>query len=185
MGRQSKNIALSLFTFSLIGIPTFKHVMATDEGAVPTVVEVQKSPDHQVVIPVVTITPEQRAYEEAKTKYLAEIQVQGLCVEWAQTALDAGWQPEELPRLLRIMFRESRCDPFACGETDSPHYRKCRDWGLMQINDYSWKRIIRSQGYKIEDMWDPYSNLKFARWLFEYSLDRNGDGWQPWKKISK
>lgn len=128
-----------------------------------------------------TISPEQQAYEDKKAQYLEEIRVQGLCVEWAETALSAGWQPEDLPRLMRIMHRESRCIPTACGETDSPHIRKCRDWGLMQINDHSWKRIIREQGYHIEDMWDPYSNLKFARWLFDYSLGRNGDGWVPWK----
>ena len=103
------------------------------------------------------------------------------CPQWMGTALTAGWEPQDLPRLSRIMFRESRCLPDACGETDSPQYRKCRDWGLMQINDYSWKRIIREMGLSIEQMHDPYWNLWFARWLFEYSLERNGDGWVPWR----
>lgn len=104
------------------------------------------------------------------------------CPEWTAKALTAGWQPLEVPRLLRIMHRESRCKPEACGETDSPTIRKCRDWGLMQINDYSWKTTIRNLGLSIEQMHDPYWNLWFARWLFEYSLERNGDGWVPWKK---
>jgi hypothetical protein len=112
---------------------------------------------------------------------VAETYAQAKCVQWIDTALEAGWQPEELPRLMRIMFRESRCLPDACGETDSPHIRKCRDWGLMQINDYSWKRIIREMGISIEQMHDPYWNLWFARWLYEYSLERNDDGWVPWK----
>ncbi len=110
-----------------------------------------------------------------------EIIADNTCLQWVVTALQAGWQPDELPRLMRIMYRESRCQPDACGETDSPHIRKCRDWGLMQINDYSWKRIIREMGWHIEDMWVPLENLRFARWLFEYSLDRNGDGWHPWR----
>lgn len=105
---------------------------------------------------------------------------QGLCLQWITTALSAGWQYVELPKLMRIMFRESRCLPDACGETDSPHLRKCRDWGLMQINDYSWKRIIREMGMNIEQMHDPYWNLWFARWLFEYSVKYNDYGWQPW-----
>ena len=109
----------------------------------------------------------------------------GTCFQWVGTALQAGWQAEELPRLMRIMWRESRCLPDACGETDSPHIRKCRDWGLMQINDHSWKRIIRGMGLSIEQMHDPYWNLWFARWLFEYSLERNGDGWVPWKFPAK
>ena len=104
------------------------------------------------------------------------------CPQYAATALTAGWQPTEVPRLLRIMHRESRCIPDACGETDSPHVRRCRDWGLMQINDYSWKTTIRRLGLNIEQMHDPYWNLWFARWLYNYSLERNGDGWQPWRK---
>ena len=113
--------------------------------------------------------------------HLAEVIAQDKCVEWTATAMTAGWQPEDLPRLMRIMHRESRCLPDACGLTDSPHLRKCRDWGLMQINDYSWKTTIRNMGWQIEQMHDPLENLRFARWLFEYSLERNGDGWIPWK----
>jgi len=116
---------------------------------------------------------------------IAETYAQRKCVQWIDTALEAGWQPEDMPRLMRIMWRESRCLPDACGETDSPHLRKCRDWGLMQINDYSWKRIIREMGWHIEQMHDPLENLRFARWLFEYSLERNGDGWVPWKFPAK
>lgn len=112
---------------------------------------------------------------------ILEIMKDGTCIEYVMPALLVGWQPEELPRLMRIMWRESRCIPDACGKTDSPHIRKCRDWGLMQINDYSWKTTIRNLGLDIEQMHDPYWNLWFARWLFEYSLERNGDGWHPWK----
>lgn len=116
---------------------------------------------------------------------ILEIMKDGTCIEYVMPALLVGWQPEELPRLMRIMWRESRCIPDACGKTDSPHIRKCRDWGLMQINDYSWKTTIRNLGLDIEQMHDPYWNLWFARWLFEYSLERNGDGWVPWKFPAK
>lgn len=111
---------------------------------------------------------------------LREAVDQGLCEEWIPTALAAGWEHGDLPKLLRIMWRESRCLPDACGETDSPNVRRCRDWGLMQINDYSWKRIVRGLGLEIEQMWDPYWNLWFARWLFDYSVKYNDYGWQPW-----
>lgn len=102
------------------------------------------------------------------------------CKEWFHTSLKAGWTLDDWPKLGKIMWRESRCLPDACGETDSPHVRKCRDWGLMQINDYSWKRIIREMGLHIEQMYDPYWNLWFARWLYDYSVQYNDDGWQPW-----
>lgn len=121
---------------------------------------------------------------ELEMAFLEVISKDG-CPQWIATALTAGWQPQDLPRLSRIMWRESRCLPDACGVTDSPHIRKCRDWGLMQINDHSWKRIIRGMGLNIEQMHEPYWNLWFARWLFEYSLERNGDGWVPWKFPAK
>lgn len=116
---------------------------------------------------------------------VAEIIADGTCVEYVVPALMAGWEAEQLPRLMRIMFRESRCNPLACGETDSPRVRKCRDWGLMQINDYSWKTTIRKLGLDIEQMHDPYWNLWFARWLYEYSEKYAGDGWAQWKPVTQ
>lgn len=106
---------------------------------------------------------------------------QGLCVEYVDEALAAGWPSENIPRLMRIMERESKCDPFACGETDSPRVRKCRDWGLMQINDYSWKTTIRSMGLSMDQMHDPFWNLFFARWLYDTAVATHGCGWEPWR----
>lgn len=118
-----------------------------------------------------------RAYDNLEV--INEIIEQDKCVEWTGVAVKAGWPIEELPKLFRIMYRESRCNPLACSESDSG--RICRDWGLMQINDYSWKSTIRRFGLPIESMWVPFWNLWFAKWLYDYSLDRNGDGWTPWK----
>lgn len=105
---------------------------------------------------------------------------QGLCTEWAGAALDAGWPTDLLPKLLFVVHRESRCIPTACSTPDRPDLRRCRDWGLTQINDYSWKRTIRNQGLEMEQMWDPYQNLRFAYWLYNYSLQSTGCGWTPW-----
>jgi hypothetical protein len=102
-----------------------------------------------------------------------------VCLEWAGLAYDVGWPVEQIPKLLRIIHRESRCLPDACSESDSG--RVCRDWGLTQINDHSWKTTIRGQGMEMRDMWNPELNLRFALWLYNYSEDRNGDGWQPWR----
>ena len=103
---------------------------------------------------------------------------QGECPEWAGLAYDIGWPAEQIPKLLRIIHRESRCLPEACSESDSG--RVCRDWGLTQINEYSWRRTIENQGMVMRDMWNPELNLRFALWLYQYSEERNGDGWQPW-----
>lgn len=149
----------------------------------------QTQPVTAPIVPIVVERPVYRSQTvqelhlpyipETMLEPIVEVLEQGLCVEWVYEALAAGWDVGELPRLFRIMHRESRCLPDACSESDSG--RVCRDWGLMQINDHSWKRTILSQGLQMSDMWNPNHNLRFARWLYEYSVDRNGDGWQPWK----
>ena len=129
-----------------------------------------------IVNPLYAELPE--AYEHLRI--IEEVVEQDKCVEWTATATQAGWPTEDLPRLFRFMYRESRCLPEACSIPDRPELRQCRDWGLMQINDYSWKTTIRGLGLEMTQMHDPYWNLWFARWLFEYSEERNGCGWQPW-----
>lgn len=103
------------------------------------------------------------------------------CQQWLPLLLDVGWprDPAVLQRALRIMYRESRCLPDACSESDSG--RICRDWGLFQINDYSWRTTVEAHGYRIEELWNPAVNARFALWLYHYSLDRNGDGFGPWR----
>jgi hypothetical protein len=113
-------------------------------------------------------------------KHLQTASDQGLCVEWGLVALSAGWEPDQLPQLFRYMHRESRCLPDACSTPDRPELRQCRDWGLMQINDYSWKTTVRGLGLQMSDMHDPYWNLWFAKWLYDYTENRGGCGWQPW-----
>lgn len=103
-----------------------------------------------------------------------------LCQQYRSVALIAGWEPEQWPTLDRLIFRESRCIPTACGVTDSPHLRRCRDWGLLQINDYSWKTTVRSLHLDMEMMWQPFWNLWMARYLYELAEDVYGCGWQPW-----
>lgn len=107
----------------------------------------------------------------------------GMCGEYYQTAITAGWKPEDWPQLRKIMYRESRCLPDACSQSDSG--RVCRDWGLMQINEYSWRRHIIAQGYKMADMHDPFLNLKFARWIYELEVSNGGTGWGAWKLPAK
>jgi soluble lytic murein transglycosylase-like protein len=106
----------------------------------------------------------------------------GQCAQYYFIALYAGWSQKDWPTLDRIIWRESRCLPDACGETNRPELRRCRDWGLTQINDRSWKRTVRELGLEMEQMMDPYWNLWFAHWLYDYSLETtDGDcGWIQW-----
>ena len=105
------------------------------------------------------------------------------CQEWAPLAVEAGWPPDPfiLDRLLRIMFRESRCDPTVTSRDD--------DRGLLQIHTKSWCRPnryneigwLQAQGIigDCDDLYDPLLNLRSARALYLYSEAR-GDAWRPW-----
>lgn len=105
------------------------------------------------------------------------------CQEWAPTAIEAGWpaDPFILDKLLTIMWRESRCLPSATSRDD--------DRGLLQIHPKSWCRPnryneigwLQAQGIieTCDQLYDPLTNLRAARALFEYSENR-GDGWRPW-----
>jgi hypothetical protein len=137
--------------------------------------------DRPAQTPVQTPDPIEEARLALRAEVEAQANIDGICAQWAGLAFDVGWPVREIPKLLRIIYRESRCLPDACGVPDRPDLRVCRDWGLTQINDYSWKKTIRGQGLEMRDMWNPELNLRFALWLFNYSEDRNGDGWQPWR----
>lgn len=102
------------------------------------------------------------------------------CQQWLPLLIQEGWPQETqvLEKALKIIWRESRCLPDACSQSDSG--RVCRDWGLFQINEHSWRSTIISHGLTMVDMWNPQLNIRFAYWLYQTSLERNGEGWQPW-----
>jgi hypothetical protein len=101
------------------------------------------------------------------------------CSEWAQPALENGWTEADLPTLLPIIHRESRCQP------DAIRYGTSRtrpaDVGLLQINQIHRPTLARI-GLEHLDMQDPALNLQFGRWLFDWHKDRGLDPWSPWKR---
>lgn len=112
------------------------------------------------------------------------------CGRWWGVAFEAGWQPEEMETLDYIMWRESRCDPTqhntdlnADGSTDI---------GLTQINDRSWCLPTRfyPDGYLqtigvltnvgCEELFDPFTNLRAAKSIYDYAKKTSNDGFAPW-----
>lgn len=91
-------------------------------------------------------------------------QAHGVCGEWRNLALAVGWPESEWPRLNYIIWRESRCLPWADSGPDH---------GLTQINRIhtDWLAMM---GWTHEDMYVPELNLTFAYRLWETS------GWRPW-----
>ena len=86
--------------------------------------------------------------------------------------------------LLRVMNRESRCTPSARS--------KSSDTGLLQLNDY-WCEPSRYYQHpagwlghhglitSCDDLFVPEVNLRSGLAIWFYSLERNGNGWHPWR----
>lgn len=172
--KRWKLLTTTSFTFLfLMFSPSLTNSLtapATTESPIPTTttpheIAVVKKDLPTTTTTTVPLSPEQ-LLEKARAEY-------GQCGEFYETAMSVGWPAEEWPQLSKIMYRESRCLPDSCSESDSG--RVCRDWGLMQINEHSWRRTILSQGYEMKDMWNPQHNLSFALWLW------HSYGWTPWK----
>lgn len=93
------------------------------------------------------------------------------CNQWAGEALAAGWPRDQLPKMLFIMFLESRCQPEVRSTTS--------DSGLLQINDIvlrDWRFRRDWPGFDPATLFDPNVNLTVAVWLWHI------DGWQPWAR---
>ena len=103
------------------------------------------------------------------------------CAQWFNTAIDAGWpnDPATLTTLSKIMWRESRCLPTACSKSDSG--RPCADYGLIQGNWYAHHKWWADMGLTPDDMFNPYTNLRWG-WLLYSGREAKGQcGWQPWR----
>ena len=110
------------------------------------------------------------------------------CAQWWETAKRAGWLDRQLPTLDYILWRESRCKPGVINKTLNKD--GSWDYGLAQINDKSWCKTTRwyPGGYLqsldvldyCKDLLDPYTNLRAAKSLFDYSQKTNKNGFQPW-----
>lgn len=113
-----------------------------------------------------------------------------LCPQWWETAIKAGWTNKQLPTLDFIISRESRCVTQAHNTTLNQDGSE--DLGLTQINDKSWCKPNRYNpvGYLqslgiidyCEQLFDPYTNLKAAKAIYDYSEKTNGNGFKPWGK---
>lgn len=109
------------------------------------------------------------------------------CEVWEQVAISVGWKTSEIPKLSQIMYRESRCQTHVFNQNkrkDGTVWSK--DLGLMQINDYSWRKWLKAQ--KIiktdADLFVGVINLKAALAIWNYGENRHGNGWIAWSATS-
>jgi len=126
------------------------------------------------------------------TTFPATVYKHGDCSWLPAVALQAGWQPEQIPELQKISARESGCCPKRiggqrvlpdCTPNGFAETTHLSDSGLMMINGVHWKRdhsqydgLICKQ-MKIctqEPLLDPLTNLQAARLIFSRV------GWSAW-----
>lgn len=117
----------------------------------------------------------------------------GNCTWIRPLALRAGWQHNEIPKLISIIKRESGCCPNRrggdmvdanCNITHVSTWSHRSDSGLLQLNGVNWDsqrigrvaylcamRIACTQNVLL----DPYTNLLAGRALYQLM------GWSPWQ----
>lgn len=107
-----------------------------------------------------------------------------LCPQWKKLALHVGFSNRDYSRLDYIIWRESRCAPRAVNTNYHRDGLVTRDWGLTQVNDFSWITFLRNRKIvtKSTQLLQPRENLEAAKALYDYSKDHHGDPWLQWEK---
>jgi len=119
------------------------------------------------------------------------------CVDWFDTAVEAGWPLHLVPDVLDEMYSESRCLPLGPasayptywnGETVDQWgvpYTKLwnhSDWGLMQINRATHEEYVVMLYGDMDAMVNPLYNLQFA-WRLYSERDAKGKcGFKAWSR---
>lgn len=107
-----------------------------------------------------------------------------LCPQWKKLALRVGFSSRDYGRLDYIIWRESRCAPRAVNTNFHRDGLVTRDWGLTQVNDFSWITFLRNRKIvtKSAQLLNPKSNLRAAYALYDYSKETHGNPWLQWEK---
>lgn len=114
----------------------------------------------------------------------AENSIPKPCQKYVDLAIKVGFKRHELPELFRIAYRESRCIPGNIGRNrNSAGEVTSQDWGLLQVNDYSWLRYLRDRNIieKKEQLLNPRKNLVSALALVRYSEKEGLNKWYQWR----
>jgi len=116
--------------------------------------------------------------------------IRGLpCPKWHDLAVEVGISIDDLPIVMAIIHRESRCLPGKINKT----LNRDGSWdlGLSQVNDRSWCKknrwnpigYLQAQGIieTCEDLLDPEMNLRSMLALMIYSEANASCRFAPWK----
>ncbi len=124
------------------------------------------------------------------------------CPHIVDIARQVGWADADLPMIDRLAWRESRCDiDWGTGQPRQAHNPtdpSGGSYGALQING-SWCQKNRWNPHPAgflgglgilddcHDLWGWETNLKAAKALHDYSLNRHGYDlrWRPWYPLPK
>lgn len=99
------------------------------------------------------------------------------CPQHYQAAMNAGWTHSQWAQIDFIMWRESRCQPTA-------YNGRGRDnsYGLMQLNMRAHRSWVGPMvGWDFTRLYQPETNLRVAKHLYDKARTMFGCGFQPWK----
>jgi hypothetical protein len=112
------------------------------------------------------------------------------CPQWWNVAVSSGWEQDDLRDLDEVLWRESRCDPSQVN-TDDPNIVDGvkGSVGLTQVNVF-WVQGTKwyPNGYLqtvsvvsgVQDLFDPFLNLRAAKAIFDYDRGEGRCGWSAW-----
>jgi len=124
-------------------------------------------------------------------------------VSWLPAlALKAGWTADQIPKLAEIVLRESGGCPNRrggdmvdknCNLTGVSEWNHRSDTSLLQINGQNFDPTRNPTApiclhMKIctqEPLFDPLTNLKAGKLLFDYWEKAAGNGWIPWNPCNR
>lgn len=124
-------------------------------------------------------------------------------VSWLPAlALKAGWTADQIPKLSQIVLRESGGCPNRrggdmvdknCNLTGVSEWNHRSDTSLLQVNGLNYDPtrnkfapICLQMGICTQQpLFDPLTNLKAGKLLFDYWEKAAGDGWIPWDSCNR
>jgi hypothetical protein len=167
------------FTILMVGLATLGFIAKASAAGAPAI---DVRPVETIAQPSTTTT----TTEAARIPLIVE----GLlCPEWHDLAVEVGISIDDLPIVMAIIHRESRCLPGVINKT----LNRDGSWdlGLSQVNDRSWCEknrwnpigYLQAQGIisTCEDLLDPEMNLRSMLALMNYSEVNAPCRFEPWK----
>jgi len=153
-------LAIKIGAWAITGLAAF--VLLWDASAPP---ERKLQPGEQITTVLNSVVPTLPTIAPTTT-----LPYKG-CMEYLNDAIVAGWPITESPTILRVMQRESACDPLALNSKDSNNGSR----GLFQINSVH-DRWLKEAGIikQRNDLFNPDVNILAALHLWRKV------GWSAW-----